>query len=86
MNGDERSAALCPVCRARFRGAARCSRCGAGLTPLMLLMAQAYRLRQQARQALCSGNRLRAFDCAEEAQRLHATLEGNLLLWVCAVG
>jgi hypothetical protein len=86
MNGDERRAALCPVCRARFRGAARCSRCGADLTPLILLIAHAYRFRQQARQALCSGNRLRAFDCAEKAQHLHATLEGNLLQWVCAAG
>lgn len=86
MNGDERRAPLCPVCRARFRGAARCSRCGADLSPLMLLIAHAYRLRQQARQALCAGNRLRAFDYAEKSQRLHATLEGDLLQLVCAAG
>ena len=39
----------CPVCRARFRGVAVCSRCGADLARLMLLAAEAWRLREAAR-------------------------------------
>ena len=45
----------CPVCQARFRGARICSRCGAGLEPLMLLSVEAWQLRQAARQALHAG-------------------------------
>lgn len=84
MNGDQQRAASCPVCRARFRGAVRCPRCGADLTALMLLSVHAYRLRQQARQALRQGDCSAALARAEQAQRLHATPEGNLLRWVCA--
>ena len=46
----------CPVCKARFRGEAECLRCGADLTPLMLLSAHAYWLRQAARRALETGD------------------------------
>ena len=83
MNGDQRCAASCPVCRARFRGAARCSRCGADLAVLMLLSAHAYRLRQRARQFLRKADCRTALDCVERAQRLRTTPEGNLLRWVC---
>jgi len=84
MNGDPPRAGSCPVCRARFRGAAGCLRCGADLTTLMLLTAHAYRLRQQARRALQQGDCSAALACVEQAQRLHATPEGNLLRWACA--
>jgi hypothetical protein len=84
MNSDQPRAELCPVCHARFRGAAKCPRCGAGLMPLMLLVAHAYRLRQQSRHALRKSDCSAALACAERAQQLHATPEGHLLQWVCA--
>jgi len=84
VNGDRRPAAACPVCRARFRCAVACSRCGADLTALMLLTAHAYRLRQQARHLLREGDCSKALHCAEKAQRLQATPEGHLLHWLCA--
>jgi hypothetical protein len=73
----------CPVCQARFRGGAICSRCGADLTPLMLLVARAYSLRQAARQALQAGDEQAALAAAEAAQDLHATSQGSLLQIVC---
>jgi hypothetical protein len=85
MNGDQLRAAVCPVCRARFRGMTTCSRCGADLTLLTLLAARAYRLRQQARQALRVGDGASALACVEQAQSLRATLEGSLLRWICTV-
>lgn len=84
MTADRPGAASCPVCRARFRGAARCTRCGADLTALMLLLAHAYRLRQEARELLRHGDCLKALACVKHAQRLHATPQGNLLRWICA--
>jgi hypothetical protein len=75
----------CPVCQARFRGAAECSRCGADLTALMLLAAHAYVLRQSARESLRSGDACTALASARAAQGLHSTPEANLLLFVCAV-
>jgi hypothetical protein len=84
MNGDRPPASVCPVCRARFRGVATCSRCGADLTPLMRLAAHAYRLRYQARHFLRKGDCPKALASAETAQRLHATPEGHLLHWLCA--
>jgi len=75
----------CPVCKARFRGAAECSRCGADLTALMLLVAQAYALREAARQALRSGDARNALASACAAQGLHSTAEGDLLQFVCGV-
>ena len=85
MNGDQLGPALCPVCRARFRGMVTCSRCGADLTTLLLLAARAYHLRQQAQQALLAGDQSRALACADEAQRLHTTPQGSLLRWVVTV-
>lgn len=75
----------CPVCRARFRGMATCSRCGADLTRLAFLRARAYQLRQQAREELRAGELSRALGSAEEAQRLHRTSEGSLLESLSAV-
>lgn len=75
----------CPVCRARFRGMATCSRCGADLAPLMLLMAHAYSLCQKARQSLLQGDARAALTLSKAAQNLHATPEGRLLHAVCSV-
>ena len=83
MNGDRPPEFVCPVCRARFRGVDTCSRCGADLTPLMLLAAHAYRLRQHARHLLRKGDCSKALASAENAQRLHFTPEGHLLHWLC---
>lgn len=85
MKGDPLRTASCPMCRARFRGVARCPRCGADLTALMLLSAHAYRLRQQARQALLQGDCRAALACAAKAQQWQTTPEGTLLRWVCTV-
>jgi predicted amidophosphoribosyltransferase len=70
---------MCPVCRARFRGAAECSRCGADLTVIMSLTAAAWRLRQAARQALGAGEAARARDLASQAQQICYTPVGKKL-------
>ena len=69
----------CPVCRARFRGTATCSRCGADLAPLLLLIDHAYRLRQYARKAIETGDVGRAQKLAEEAESVCSTQEGREL-------
>jgi hypothetical protein len=76
---NRESKLCCPVCKARFRGAAQCSRCSADLTPLMLLTAHAYALRQASRRALKSGDARSALVSAQAAQGLHATAEGGVL-------
>jgi hypothetical protein len=80
---------MCPVCGARFRGAAVCPRCGADLTVLMRLQVRAYRLREAARRALLEGDAARARAAAAEAQRLHRTAAGRrlerLAAWLEAV-
>ena len=80
----------CPVCRARFRGATQCSRCGADLTRPMLLALSAYRLRDTARAALRSGDYARASTLAQTAQTQCPGKSGrNLLLlaqWLDALG
>jgi len=77
----------CPVCQARFRGAAVCSRCGADLARLMLLAAEAWRLRESAREAIAAGDFERASELAGGAQELQATPAGESLLrlsaWLC---
>jgi hypothetical protein len=83
MKDDLGNPASCPVCRARFRGSAHCSRCGADLTVLMLLAAHAYVMRQAARQSLREGDWQAALDSAQAAQRLHSTAEGSLLCVIC---
>jgi hypothetical protein len=74
----------CPVCQARFRGASICSRCGADLTPLMLLAAHAYSLRRSARRSLRAGDGQSALAAAKAAQNLHAVPQGGILEMVCA--
>jgi hypothetical protein len=69
----------CPVCGARFRGAVTCSRCGADLTALMQLTAQAYHLRQGAREALRRDDTTAAANLAEQAQHWHNTPQGRSL-------
>ena len=69
----------CPVCQARFRGARVCSRCGADLGPLMLLAAEAWKLREAARRALLAGNWKTALRLAEDAGRVQRTPAGESL-------
>ena len=70
---------MCPVCRARFRGASECSRCGADLTVVMTLAASAWRMRQAARQALAAGEFARTRDLASRAQQICRTPAGRSL-------
>ena len=76
--------ALCPVCRARFRGARICSRCGADLGPLMRLSVAAWRLREAARDSLAAGDFASAYRLAARAQRLQVTGEGRALCLLSA--
>jgi hypothetical protein len=46
----------CPVCGARFRGSATCSRCGTDLAALMRIAARAWAARKQCRAALEAGD------------------------------
>lgn len=70
----------CPVCRAAFRQSVQCTRCGADLAPLMKLSARAFQLRQEAREALESGEFARALQLARRAQRLCLTPGGASLV------
>jgi hypothetical protein len=74
----------CPVCQAGFRGAVNCSRCGADLSTLMLLVTHAYLLRQQARRCLRLGDLQTAQILAKTAQDLYTTPQGSLLRLACA--
>jgi hypothetical protein len=78
------SSLSCPVCRAKFRGVSECSRCGADLSILMQLAAQAWLRRRAARQLLQRGNGRAAFTAIQAAERLHATAEGRFLEFICA--
>jgi len=69
----------CPVCQARFRDSRTCSRCGADLEPLMLLIAKAHQLREDARRALRGGDHERARRLAAEAQATCSTQKGGEL-------
>jgi predicted amidophosphoribosyltransferase len=68
---------MCPVCQARFRGSAECSRCGADLAPIMGLAASAWRLREAAREAIAGGDMMRARELAAQAQELCGTPAGR---------
>ncbi len=70
---------VCPVCRARFRGATTCSRCGADLKTMMRLAVQAHRERQNARRCLREGRFENAADRTEAAEDLCATGAGRRL-------
>lgn len=74
----------CPVCGARFRGSAECTRCGAGLRPVMSLMLEAFALRREARKALRNGQLCDARSLASAAQERCASDAGRrLLLLTC---
>ena len=81
---QQKQATCCPVCGAGFRRAVTCSRCGADLTPLMVLISRAWRLRTRARRALSRGHIARALQIAQESQRLHATDTGRDLIRAAA--
>jgi len=68
---------MCPVCRARFRGATECSRCGADLTVVMTLAASAWALRRAARQAIAAGEFARARELAWQSQQICCTQAGK---------
>ena len=70
---------MCPVCRARFRGARECSRCGADLTTIMTLAATAWRMRAAARQALIDDDPDRARTLALQAESICHTPAGARL-------
>jgi predicted amidophosphoribosyltransferase len=73
----------CPVCRASFRGAENCPRCGAHLGKLMLISAYAYALRRTAVERVLAGDAQAALAAVEAAQGLQATMQGEKLLRVC---
>jgi len=77
MGTEESAKSGCPVCQARFRNSPTCLRCGADLAPLLLLIDQAYRLRQRAKWALESGDVERAQEGAAEAEKLCSTQKGR---------
>lgn len=66
-----RPAMKCPVCGARFRGSATCSRCGTDLSPLMRITARAWAARGRCRAALLAGDLAAAVRHAAAARRLH---------------
>jgi len=70
---------MCPVCRARFRGARECSRCGADLSMVMTLAASAWRMRRAAREAVSAGDFARARELASRAQEVCHTASGRRL-------
>jgi ribosomal protein S14 len=68
---------MCPVCQARFRGSAECSRCGADLGTLMRLAVGAWRIREAARDAISLGDPARARALASKAQEVCRTPAGR---------
>ncbi len=70
---------MCPVCRARFRGASECSRCGADLSRVMTLAASAWRLRQSARRAMAEGEFAKSRELVADAQAICYTPAGRRL-------
>ena len=75
-----RDALRCPVCKAGFRNELECPRCGADLSALMAIAAEAYQLRSMARSALCSQQYDAARRLAEKAQRLQDTHMGRRMV------
>ena len=67
----------CPVCQARFRGSAICSRCGADLAPLLSLIEHAYGLRREARKAIETGDVERAQELAAQAENVCSSRKGR---------
>jgi hypothetical protein len=60
----------CPVCKARFRGSAVCSRCRTDLRPMMNVLARAWASRQRGRCALRDGDANAALRWFAAANRL----------------
>ena len=75
----------CPVCKASFRGQRQCSRCGADLSRLMLVVARAFQLRCQAGHALREARYRTAYELAAEAQNLHRTEPGRKMMLAARV-
>jgi predicted amidophosphoribosyltransferase len=73
----------CPVCQARFRGVRTCSRCGADLTRTMVLVSEAWRLREEARAAVALGEFDRGYQLAARAQEAKQTRAGESLRTLC---
>jgi hypothetical protein len=75
------AATACPTCRAAWRGAVTCPRCGTDLTALMRVAIKAWDLRQATRAALRADNRAtEALALARTACQLHTTPYGQCLL------
>ena len=72
----------CPTCRAPWREAPECPRCGSDLTPLMRVAATALHHRTAAAEALAAERWGDALHHASEANRLHRTERGDALLLV----
>jgi predicted amidophosphoribosyltransferase len=70
----------CPACRAPWRGAVSCPRCGADLGPLMRLVCRAWALRESARTALLAGDAAAALGPARAAYDLERTPRAHHLL------
>jgi hypothetical protein len=70
----------CPVCRAPFKEASPCYRCGADLSPLMAIDRQAEALERRAVEGLVAGNFRAAVAAARQAVGLkHDALAVSLL-------
>jgi predicted amidophosphoribosyltransferase len=72
----------CPTCRAPWREAPECPRCGSDLAPLMHVAAAAFHHRTAATEALAAGRWSEALHHASEANRLHRMKRGDELLLV----
>jgi len=70
----------CPTCRAHWREAPECARCGSDLAPLMRVAATAFHHRIAAVEALTAGRWSEAAHHANEANQLHRTERGDGLL------
>ena len=70
----------CPVCKASFRGANLCLRCGVTLDPILRIAAEASALRAKAATLLRYGHFEEARQAATRAQRYDATETGRDLL------
>lgn len=60
----------CPVCRARFQGEAVCYRCGADLSVLLAIEAEAAEWEREAVSLLASGEWIAARQAADRALAL----------------
>ena len=60
----------CPVCRARFRGEAVCTRCGADLSALLAIEAEAAAWERETVASLAAGDWIAARRAADKALAL----------------